>query len=138
MKIIVSSRLEPIFLDTLDETQGFLVDKYTRPDIDKYLRGKMGTKLEACRDPDEAEKLMLQIADRAVGVLLWVELVVYAFLRELQKTHFISKLRDKLQEIPKGLHELYQYILDRIKPLDRKVAFITMELVLRSHAVCQH
>lgn len=167
LKIIVSSRLETVFEDSFEGNAGFLVDQFTRPDIEKFIRGKLGVKLgipysdnalQRAGLPskvgtlsrlsssiavvpedrietsfsDEAEMLLVEIADRAMGVFLWVELVIQELLNEWNRMRFISKLREKLKELPPDLPQLYEYILKRVAPQDRRASYITLELVLRS------
>lgn len=162
LKMVVSSRPENTFRDRLGSSDGFSVEKYTRPDIDKYIQCRLGLKLgvspaggliiprgNMSTDPripnlgqssdnsrgsehHDAVELMVEIAKRAQGVFLWVKLIVDQLLKEWDKNRFISMLRAKLEELPHGLQELYKHILKRIAKRDPKASFITIELVLRS------
>jgi hypothetical protein len=78
------------------------------------------------------EKLMVQIAENASGVFLWVRLVGKELIKEWSRNPLMAYMTKKLNEFPKELRELYEYILKRVPLENRLESYIMMKLVLRS------
>lgn len=85
---------------TLDGQEGHQQDIATY--IKTKLRGK-GKKIEQTRSA---------VQEKAQGVFLWAVLVVQILNKEIDRGN-IHNLQRRLKEIPGGLHELFQDILNR-------------------------
>lgn len=62
------------------------------------------------KEPVESPRLMKDIVDRAVGVFLWVRLVVESLREGLGNHDEISDLRQRLDELPRDLEQLYHHM----------------------------
>jgi Ankyrin repeats (3 copies)/NACHT domain/Heterokaryon incompatibility protein (HET) len=76
-------------------------------DIDQYL----SSKLNAGLDP-QAEQIRQEVRDRSSGIFMWVVLVV-PMLNKAFDHGQEHALREKLQDIPVDLHELFRDMLVR-------------------------
>ncbi|RKL18461.1 hypothetical protein BFJ70_g14332 [Fusarium oxysporum] len=80
IKLCISSRPWNVFRDEFKVYPSLRMELFTRPDIEKYVHGRMKTSsaFEELRivDPDSVEKLEFGTIEKAEGVFLWVVLVV--------------------------------------------------------------
>jgi hypothetical protein len=161
IKLVMSSRPETVFQDHLGKTSGFYMENYTRPDIVAYIQGRLGLKLgismsslenpyrkaaaETSKFPDTLQesssrkdssyrrilKLMNDLADKARGVFLWVELVTDELLKEWKANPgVISFLERQLEALPEGLMELYKHLLARVTPENAIASYYAMKLII--------
>ncbi|KAK2766058.1 hypothetical protein FQN54_007573 [Arachnomyces sp. PD_36] len=61
---------------------------------------------------ERAKEIMDELLKKASGIFLWVVLVVQILNKEFDRGN-VHKLRQKLRDIPAGLHELFRDILTR-------------------------
>ncbi len=64
--------------------------------------------------PQEAERLISEITDKAFDVFLWVRLVVASLLEGLRDGDNIRDLQERLMELPPDLGNLFSNILDHL------------------------
>lgn len=77
-------------------------------DLAKYIQRNLRSK-----DPSvKIEKIQKEVQEKASGVFLWVSLVVSILNKEL-KDGRVHTIRKRLQEIPAGLNDLLQDIIQR-------------------------
>jgi hypothetical protein len=69
------------------------------------------------REERELENIGTDLMTHSRGVMLWVNLVIQELARLLKEGSRFLELRQKLQELPSRLDELYQYILLNITRL---------------------
>jgi hypothetical protein len=138
LKIIVSSRPERIFVNRLEGNKGFDIQHFTRIDIQKYVHNHLGNVMDDNFKDDEKESTKLDefkktLVEKAQGVFLWVALVVRNLLDLWERdVRDLWELEARLEQLPAGLEELYEYMLNRIEFEDREEAFYMLEMVLRA------
>lgn len=71
-------------------------------------------------DPEEANQLVHDIVDKALGVFLWVFLVVRTLVSGLSGGDEIFHLRTKIEALPSELEDLYGDMFRKIDPVNRQ------------------
>ncbi|PMD58213.1 uncharacterized protein K444DRAFT_440073 [Hyaloscypha bicolor E] len=125
-KFCVSSRPWPDFHDIYEGVPRLQLQDLTRDDIVLFIRDKLGKSKPMKRfllmDSQGASGLIEEIVEKAVGVFLWVALVVKSLVNGLRSGDDISHLRRRLESLPSDLGDLYGHMLKSIDPLDREEA----------------
>ncbi|KAH6610445.1 hypothetical protein Trco_000465 [Trichoderma cornu-damae] len=134
IKICTSSRPWLEFSDVFEDSRWKLhLQNFTRGDIQQFVKDNLQkddrfNKLRN-RNGAAADGLVLEIAERAHGVFLWVFLVVHSLLRGLRSEDEISDLQRRLRELPRDLYKFFDGMLAAIEDAYReKVSrlFLTM------------
>ena len=134
-KILLSSRPDPYFRETLSSYKYVRLQDLTHADIQQYTQRKLShneqwTKL--CHsDPRYAQLLVDEITARADGVFLWVYLAVSDILRGLQGRDDLDMLQDRLSNLHPTLHGLFSQLLKRIDRVHRTSSANILKLVIR-------
>jgi hypothetical protein len=120
VKICVASRPWLVFEESFQQMPWLRMEDLTRPDIQLYIEDNLQEsprwkQLQQFK-PDESTKLITEIMDKAVGVFLWVILVVASLLSGLRDGDSINDLWNRLNELPSTLEELFQKILNHLNP----------------------
>ncbi|TVY80314.1 hypothetical protein LSUE1_G006860 [Lachnellula suecica] len=115
VKVCISSRPLLVCEDTYRGSPSLRLQDLTLQDIELYTTEKlqMNSKFQrlAIQEPEQAPILILEIVMKADGVFLWVKLVVASLLAGLRNRDELSDLHQRLLALPKGLEELYEYML---------------------------
>lgn len=135
VKVCVSSRPEPVFVNTLREYPHLRVQDLTARDIDLYVRdqlsylrpvGKEAAGLQIpCSEPEDnsdqahiskrqLQTLVNEIVTKANGVFVWVRIVVSRVQRGLIQYDTWEMLMKKIQGLPADLTKLYTAMWDRL------------------------
>lgn len=77
-----------------------------RQDVSDYVRS------ELLGDDEVIHQIKLQVEERARGIFLWAVLVVKILNKDSDRGD-VHKMQDRLDEIPDGLHDLFEDILQR-------------------------
>ena len=120
IKLVVSSRPEPIFVEAFRKSDNLLLEYLTQRDIRRYIQEKLYShsriqQLESRRS-SAAGKLIDAVVNKASGVFLWVVLVVRSLLNGLSEGIYIDELERVVFGYPRELHELYSHMFARMKP----------------------
>lgn len=133
MKAILSSRPLGAFQDVLGDCPNLRLQDLTVDDIDFYVTDRINKHKRVIYlkddDPGAVEELINEIKTKAEGVFLWVKLAVNTLLDGLQSYDSIDDLKDRLQELPGEVDELYMCMLERIPPRYRIEASKLLQLV---------
>ncbi|KAL8784506.1 MAG: hypothetical protein Q9195_009016 [Heterodermia aff. obscurata] len=119
-KICVSSRPLIVFEDALNHQPNLMLQHLTYPDIKYFVESTFANhsgfaELEM-REPQYASALLEAIAQKALGVFLWVHLVVESLLAGLLNSDRVSDLQRRLDSLPPDLEKLYEKILESLEP----------------------
>jgi serine/threonine protein kinase/uncharacterized C2H2 Zn-finger protein len=113
VKICLTSRPWVVFEDALQGRPSLRLQDLTSRDITLYVRGHVDKNIEFAhirrQQPSDAERLILEITERARGVFLWVFIVVRDLLNGLQNGDSIRDLQRRLHLLPSELEDLYDY-----------------------------
>jgi hypothetical protein len=120
VKVCVSSRPWMVFEDKFEDMPMLRVQELTRSDILLYIQGRFNAKarfrqLEKFR-PQQAAKLVDNIADKASGVFLWVFVVVDSLIEGLRDGDDMDALLQRLGDLPDELEGLFDNIVNRLSP----------------------
>ncbi|KAF2177486.1 hypothetical protein K469DRAFT_603169, partial [Zopfia rhizophila CBS 207.26] len=120
LKICTASRPWANFEDAFKGRPNLLLQDLTYPDIQAYVDTKFHAnagfvELEE-REPRYARELLTQVALKAEGVFLWVNLVVRSLLTGLTNGDRVSDLQSRLDQLPPRLEDLFRKILDNLDP----------------------
>ncbi|KAH6986905.1 hypothetical protein EDB80DRAFT_176381 [Ilyonectria destructans] len=121
IKFLVSSRPIPVCFDAFKPFAGLRLQDLTQDDIRRYAVDHLKHRLEA-RHGDEWEPITDQIVKKSCGVFLWVVLVVKSLLTGLQNWDVLAELRDRLDEFPSDLKDLYAAMFKQLPQLYRQQA----------------
>lgn len=102
----LASRPWPEFTRTLGNYPGFIIQDYTKPDIESYTRGRLSS-VSPSGSP-ERESLVAKITVKASGVFIWVRLVVDEIAKAISDGTPLAQIKVILQSIPEELTELYK------------------------------
>lgn len=125
IKICVSSREYPVFMDGFTSTLRIRFHDLTRRDMDIYIRDK----LRHASSEDSFETLVSLIMNKANGVFLWVALVVKSLREGLEDGSSCLDLMQEVDILPDQLESLYKHILMSLGKSKRKKAYQTFSMV---------
>lgn len=125
IKICVSSREYPVFMDGFAPTLRIRFHDLTRRDMDTYIRDK----LAHASAEDSFENLVSLIMNKADGVFLWVALVVKSLREGLENGLSCSDLTREVDILPDQLESLYRHILASLGKSSRRKAYQTFSMV---------
>lgn len=119
-KACVASRPWLVFEESFRVMPWLRMEDLTRPDIRLYIEDNMQQSAR-WNDlqkfmPNEASKMIEEITDKAVGVFLWVTLVVASLISGLRDGDNVEDLWQRINELPSALEELFQKILGDLNP----------------------
>lgn len=118
IKICVSSRPWTPFEEAFRSLDTLKVQDLTRPDIDWFVRDRLGSHNDwkrMCNTTGKCEHIVEDIILRAEGVFLWVSLVVESLHRGLKNTDSYEHLCARLDEIPDGLEPYFKHMLRAVE-----------------------
>lgn len=139
LKICLASRSWPIFQKRLGDDPripSFAIHNFTMKDIQDYTRSRLvdtigiGTSEQRQRTISE---LSSDIASRAMGVFIWVRVVVNNLYQDITDGTPIESLQSKLQEYPEELDSMYKLTLRRVRREYRPEAMAIFKAVFASH-----
>lgn len=126
VKLCVSSREYPAFMDGFSPTLRIRFHDLTRRDMDIYIRDK----LAHASAEESFENLVSLIMSKANGVFLWVALVVKSLREGLEDGLSCSDLTQEVDILPDQLESLYRHILMSMGKSKRRKAYQTFSMVL--------
>ena len=120
VKICVSSRPWLAFEDAFGRGPRLILQDLTYPDIERFIAAMLCQnprfiELQS-RQPKHASRFKTEIAKKASGVFLWVDLVVRSLLQGLRNSDRISDLQKRLRALPDDLENVYQGLFNSIEP----------------------
>ena len=139
-KICLSSRPLVEFKDSFSITgRQFKLEDLTYEDITRYATETLGhnARWRAMRAQNAAisEQLISGIVNKALGVFLWVELVVHLLLTSLQDGDRLTELQMQVESMPVelgGENGFYALMMRNIKVEHRRQCFEILRLVCHS------
>ncbi|KAI1817843.1 hypothetical protein GGS20DRAFT_458236 [Poronia punctata] len=119
VKLCLASRPHNVFADAFGRWPDRMLrlQDLTREDIRNYVNDNLlshSSLSETNIYDDQYATLVQDIVNKAEGVFLWVYLVVRSLKDGLTNADTISKLQQRLQKLPSGLSEYFDYILGSV------------------------
>lgn len=106
VKVIASSRNEPIFEKRFRHEPQLRVQDLTAGDLRTYATDKLLCDIE--------DKIREELVENAEGVFLWLILAVQSINRGLSNGDSLSELHKRIRSLPRGLNDLYKDMWDRL------------------------
>lgn len=139
VKLCLASRPENIFVQEFQDCPGFLIHRFTSRDIQHYTLSKM--RLHSSPGSlTSLQELVEEVVEKALGVFIWVKLVVNELIEGLCDGDTIEALRGTLASIPSELEGLYQRAILRIgaqRASDARKRYSYETYVMFQIAICQ-
>ena len=134
VKVCLSSRPWPIYEDAFADSPSLPLQQLTYADIRNYVHTEFGgnsryKRLEA-GDKEGCSRLVLSIVDKAVGVFLWVILVVKSLLQGLRNEDDLDDLKRRLDLIPAELEDYFAQIIGTLDGFYLKQATRMFQIAL--------
>ncbi|KAI0010773.1 hypothetical protein F4779DRAFT_626929 [Xylariaceae sp. FL0662B] len=129
VKFLVSSRPIPVCVDVFSQSPTLHLHDLTRGDIQKYVEDHLQESFKK-RHSLEMSELVDEVVDKSSGVFLWVVLVARSLLNGLRNYDNIKELRERLDELPSNLKELYAHMLEQVPSKYRRGASELFQTVI--------
>jgi len=127
LKICVSSRELPSFLDRLPDNQRIRLQDLTSLDIcqviDQGLDGNDHFQSLSSTDWEGCENLKNSIAGKADGVFLWVALTLKMVHEGLEHREKLAHIAGKIDSLPQSLEDLLDFTLSSVPKDQRKMTY---------------
>ena len=129
VKVCLSSRPERSFNDAFDSCPKLRLQDLTEHDIREYAADRLEPWLRAEAE-DEVSKMLHDIAHKAQGVFLWVDLVVKALIKGLKNDDSLEQLQMRVASTPSDIEAVYAKMLGKIEEPHRKEAARVFQMAL--------
>lgn len=120
IKLCISSRPWQVFEDAFQDKPSLKLEALTLPDITAYIQSHLhpdpAFALLKTLEPSFSDNLVRNIAAKADGVFLWVNLVVASLQKGIKAGDRVSDLQKRLDQLPQDLEGLFGRILDDLDP----------------------
>lgn len=118
IKAIVSSRPIPVCVEAFSRMPTLKLQNLTKSDIARYIHETVGVHpylnqlMQA--EATQAESLLRELIEKASGVFLWVVLASRSLLDGFTAFDRVTELRDRINELPPELEDLFRHMLERV------------------------
>ncbi|TGJ82707.1 hypothetical protein E0Z10_g6051 [Xylaria hypoxylon] len=134
VKFLVSSRPIPPFTHTFSAAPTLHLHDLTSGDIRKYVEDRLRETFQK-RYSTEWSQLINEVVERSCGVFLWVVLVSKSLLTGLLNYDGFEELKERLDELPSDLKELYAHMLRSVPHIYRRHTSELLQTVLMATKV---
>ena len=117
VKICLASRSWPVFKQHFGSCPGFAIHEHTTSDILAYTESRLSFDRQEPNPLLRQDQLMVitsQVTNRALGVFIWVRLVVDQLIKDIRDGTPFLVLEDLITKMPQELKDLYAHTLRRI------------------------
>ena len=129
VKVCLSSRPERSFNDAFDSCAKLRLQDLTERDIREYAADRLEPWLRAEAEV-EVSKMLNDIAQKAQGVFLWVDLVVKALIKGLKNDDSLEQLQMRVESTPSDIEGVYAKMLGKIDIAHHKEAARVFQMAL--------
>lgn len=133
IKICLASRPWTIFKTSFGSSLGFKVHLHTYDDILAYSQKRLEDSLayrEQAAAAIQLREISERIAAKALGVFVWVRLVLDELSKGLQDGTPISTLENDVDQMPEELKDLYARTMKRVETRYLREGFAMMQVIL--------
>lgn len=106
VKIITSSRNEPVFEQRFRHEPQLRVQDMTAGDLHTYATGMLSRDIQ--------DEFLEQLVEKAEGVFLWMVLAVQSINRGFSNGDPYTDLHRRIKRLPRGLNDLYKNMWERL------------------------
>ena len=122
LKVCLASRSWSIFEHNFSKCPGLVIHEHTQKDIQVFTGGQLQASIDGFPELLSLLELKLlteQITAKALGVFIWVRLVVDQLAKDIRDGTPYQILADRINQMPQELKNLYTDILRRLSKLSR-------------------
>ncbi|KAI9746049.1 MAG: hypothetical protein M1818_000730 [Claussenomyces sp. TS43310] len=137
IRICVASRPWSIFKTRFSEYLGLEVHLHTHQDISDYSLSRLRDSLnpqEQKASSSQLESLADRVAAKALGVFIWVRIVVDELYKGLQNGTPFPTLEEVVDDMPEELKDLYSCTLERVESAYLFEGLAMLQVVLCSRS----
>ncbi|EEU41538.1 uncharacterized protein NECHADRAFT_87715 [Fusarium vanettenii 77-13-4] len=135
VKICVSSREEPVFIDLFPLGQRIRLHLVTAGDIRKAIQGVLGKHENFLKFPlDKRGHFIERFVGDSEGVFIWTKLVLDELWSKLDDKQPLEDLHNVLDVVPKDLDEFYERILRSIRNSDAAESSAIFDILITARA----
>ena len=135
LKMCLASRSWTIFQHHFRDCRIFAIHEHTRQDIQTYVKDRLEHRSErqqTLSHQDGPQRIIELVTKRALGVFIWVRLVVDLLSKGFRDGTPYSTLEEQVNRMPQELKELYADTLRRIEPGYASEAYIMLQMAVCS------
>lgn len=117
LKICLASRSWNVFEHHFNKYWGLIIHEHTQSDIEVYTRNQLQSNTDGFPElltPQNLILLVERITVKALGVFIWVRLVVDQLGKDIQDGTSSHLLMNRVDQMPQELNDLYTAILRRL------------------------
>ncbi|KAH6842626.1 hypothetical protein B0I37DRAFT_200687 [Chaetomium sp. MPI-CAGE-AT-0009] len=134
LKLCVSSRELPVFLDYLDAKQRIRLQDLSGNDITAVIRQTLGRNrrfvLLQQQNQEQCSEFMSEIAHKSDGVFLWVTLTLKMIIDSLDGIEPLDAIIAQVDSLPQELETLFSLVLKSIPKAQRTSAYFYLAYAL--------
>ncbi|KAH8887584.1 hypothetical protein GQ53DRAFT_872828 [Thozetella sp. PMI_491] len=135
VKLCVSSRQMPVFVNAFPPSQRITIQIFTKQDIERLVeqrleKNELFQKLSETHN-ERCAQIVHQILNNADGVFLWVHVLLTQLDDALANCDPIGMLEAIVTQAPKELDEFFGYILKSIQPRYKRHSFALLATAMR-------
>lgn len=135
VKWCLASRSWTIFAEHFGNCPGFSIHDYTKQDVRTYVESQLNYSSHGQQSPPDQDRLAAiidTVTRKALGVFIWVRIVVDRMAMGLRDGTPYATLETQLEEMPQQLSELYTDTLKRVEPEYATEAYIMLQIAFCS------
>ncbi|KAL8785639.1 MAG: hypothetical protein Q9195_008559 [Heterodermia aff. obscurata] len=135
LKVCLASRSWNIFKRHFSRCPGLVIHEHTRSDIQVFTDSQLQASIEDFPDLlslKELEQLTEQIIAKALGVFIWVRLVVEQLALDIRDGTPYQILVHRISQMPQELKDLYADILRRLNPTYMNEVYVMLQIAICS------
>ena len=134
LKLCLASRSWNVFRQHFATCPGFAIHEHTRDDVRTYIESRLRPShgVETTVNARSLSKIIDLITDKALGVFIWVKLVVDVVSKGIRDGTRYSVLEAEVNRMPPKLKDLYADTLRRVEPNYSTEAYIMLHMVYSS------
>ncbi|KAF7552729.1 hypothetical protein G7Z17_g4119 [Cylindrodendrum hubeiense] len=134
IKLVVSSRPIPACVESFQNFPGLRLQDLTYGDIHSYVEDTLGRRLvdQGYEESAEYVQLLNKVSEKSSGVFLWVVLVVLSLIEGMMNGDNPRELRQRLEQLPPDLEDLYRQMLEKIPTHYRQQASNIFSMILQA------
>ncbi|KAF5005017.1 hypothetical protein FDECE_8542 [Fusarium decemcellulare] len=136
IKICVSSRIQEPFMARLLDNQRITLDRLTKRDIRRFVRGGLEDNENFRRlGREQRRSLIHSVLEVAEGVFLAAALAVKSLLNGLDKFIPVPRLQQQVAKTPRKLETFLQQVIESISDEYSESVYLLLATVLRTYGV---
>lgn len=137
LKMCLASRSWNVFEEHFGNCPGFAIHEHTKLDISTYVTSRLRPStqtFESLAEERSLNALIELLTDKALGVFIWVRLVVDQLVKGIRDGTPFAALEIRARDMPQELKDLYADTLRRIEPEYTTEAYIMLQTALCTSA----